>query len=103
MKEIGLTGKRRSTTIAATPDDGKTRGKEEEVYGFMLNVQKSNNLILNSIVHCDILFTSPLWKHRRLLFVYTRSSRKPHSNATLWCICIVYILVIIFMDVIYPQ
>ena len=37
------------------------------VYGFMLNVQKSNNLILNSIVHCDILFTSPLWKHWRLL------------------------------------
>ena len=35
------------------------------VYGFMLNVQKSNNLI--SIVHCDILFTSPLWKHWRLL------------------------------------
>ena len=28
------------------------------MYGFMLNVQKSNNLILNSIVHCDILFTS---------------------------------------------
>ena len=22
------------------------------MYGFMLNVQKSNNLILNSIVHC---------------------------------------------------
>ena len=30
-------------------------------------MQKSNNLILNSIVHCDILFTSPLWKHWRLL------------------------------------
>ena len=52
------------------------------VYGFMLNVQKSSNLILNSIVHCDILFTSPLWKHWRLL-LYTRSSRKPHSNSTL--------------------
>ncbi len=37
------------------------------VYGFMLNVQKSSNLIVNSIVHCDILFTSPLWKHWRLL------------------------------------
>ena len=24
------------------------------MYGFMLNVKKSNNLILNSIVHCDI-------------------------------------------------
>ena len=30
MKETGLTGKGRSTTIAATPDDGKARGKEEE-------------------------------------------------------------------------
>ena len=32
MKETGLTGKRRSTTIAASPDDGKSqsRGKEEE-------------------------------------------------------------------------
>ena len=25
------------------------------VYGFMLNVQKSNNLILNSTVHCDYI------------------------------------------------
>ena len=31
MKETWLTGKRRSTTITATPDDGKARGKEEEV------------------------------------------------------------------------
>ena len=37
------------------------------IHGFMLNVQKSNNLILNSSVHCDIMFTSPLWKHWRLL------------------------------------
>ena len=27
MKETGLTGKRRSTTIAATPDDGKSQRK----------------------------------------------------------------------------
>ena len=40
------------------------------MYGFMLNVQKSNNLILNSIVDCDILFTCPLWKHWRLATVY---------------------------------
>ena len=25
------------------------------MYGVMLNVQKSNNLILNSIVHCDYI------------------------------------------------
>ena len=31
MKETGLTRKIRSTTIAATPDDGTARGKEEEV------------------------------------------------------------------------
>ena len=31
MKETGLTGKRRSTTIAVTPDmTGTARGKEEE-------------------------------------------------------------------------
>ena len=48
------------------------------VYGFMLNVQKSNNLILNSIVH-------------------TRSSRKPHSNSTLWCTCIVTFFLVIWM------
>ena len=24
------------------------------MYGFLLNMQKSNKLILNSIVHCDI-------------------------------------------------
>ena len=30
MKETWLTEKRRSTTIAATPDDGKTRGKERK-------------------------------------------------------------------------
>ena len=30
MKETGLTGKRRSTIIAATPDDGKSQRKEEE-------------------------------------------------------------------------
>ena len=42
------------------------------VYGFMLNVQKSSNLILNNIVHCDILFTSPLWKHcMETAIVYT--------------------------------
>ena len=45
------------------------------MYGFMLNVQKSSNLILNSIVHCDILFTSPLWKHWRLL-LYMGGSQK---------------------------
>ena len=30
MKETGLTGKRRSTTIAATPDDGKSQRKRRE-------------------------------------------------------------------------
>ena len=31
MKETGLTGKRRSTTIAATPDDGKSQRKRRGV------------------------------------------------------------------------
>ena len=30
MKETGLTGKRRSTTIAATPDDGKSQRKRRD-------------------------------------------------------------------------
>ena len=30
MTETGLTGKRRSTTIAATPDDGNSQMKEED-------------------------------------------------------------------------
>ena len=30
MKETGLTGKRRSTTIAATPDDGESQRKRRE-------------------------------------------------------------------------
>ena len=37
MKETGLTGKRRSTTVAATPDDGKSRGKEEEELNIMVD------------------------------------------------------------------
>ena len=31
MKETGLTGKRRSTTIAATPDDGKSQRKRRSL------------------------------------------------------------------------
>ena len=54
------------------------------MYGFMLNVHKSNNLNLSSIVHCDILFTYPLWNTGDSYCIYTRSSRKPHSNYTLY-------------------
>ena len=32
MKETGLTGKRRSTTIAATPDDGNSQRKRRSGY-----------------------------------------------------------------------
>ena len=31
MKETGLTGKRRSTTIAATPDDGNSQRKRRSM------------------------------------------------------------------------
>ena len=31
MKETGLTGKRRSTTIAATPDDGNSQRKRRRI------------------------------------------------------------------------
>ena len=33
MKETGLTGKRRSTTIAATPDDGNSQRKRRGTDG----------------------------------------------------------------------
>ena len=73
------------------------------MYGFMLNVQKSNNLILNSIVQCDILFTSPLWKHWRLL-LYTPVLVGNHIQTPHCGVFVLYnFLVIIFMDVIYPQ
>ena len=35
MKETGLTGKRRSTTIAATPDDGKSQRKRRRRLKFV--------------------------------------------------------------------
>ena len=45
MKETGLTGKRRSTTIAATPDDGKSQRKRRR-YDF---IKKKCNCNLNLI------------------------------------------------------
>ena len=36
MKETGLTGKGRSTTIAATPDDGKSQRKRRRSYKHVL-------------------------------------------------------------------
>ena len=41
MKETGLTGKRRSTTIAATPDDGNSQRKRrsEPLIGGRLSPQ----------------------------------------------------------------
>ena len=36
MKETGLTGKRRSTTIAATPDDGNSQRKRRGIERKML-------------------------------------------------------------------
>ena len=74
------------------------------MYGFMLNVQKSNNLILNSIVDCDILFTCPLWKHWRLATVYTPVLVGNHIQTPHYGVFVLYnVIVIIVMDVIYPQ
>ena len=74
------------------------------MYGFMLNVQKSNNVILNSIVHCDILFTSPLWTKLETAMVYTPVLVGNHIQTPHYGVFVLYnFLVIIFMDVIYPQ
>ena len=75
------------------------------VYGFMLNVQKSNNLILNSIVHCDIVYCAHLLCGNTgdCYCIYTRSIRKPHSNSTL---CMVYLYCNFLscnMNIMYPQ
>ena len=40
MKETGLTGKRRSTTIAATPDDGNSQRKRRRVLLTYVNGSK---------------------------------------------------------------
>ena len=70
------------------------------MYGFMLNVQKSNNLILNSIVHCDILLTSPLWK---LLLYITPVLVGNHFQTPHCGVFALYICLSCNMDVIYPQ
>ena len=40
MKETGLTGKGRSTTIAATPDDGKSQRKRRRKIPFVDSLLK---------------------------------------------------------------
>ena len=50
------------------------------VYGFMLNVQKSSNLILIIVIYCSHLLCGNTGD---CYCVCTRSSRKPHSNSTL--------------------
>ena len=52
MKETGLTGKRRSTTIAATPDDGKSQRKRRR-RGFF----DPENIDIET----NIMFLSPLF------------------------------------------
>ena len=71
---------------------------------FMLNVEKSDNVILNSIVHCDIVHVSS-WKHWSQL-LYTRSSPVGNSTfklSTLWCIFVLYNFLSCNLDVLYPQ
>ena len=47
MKETGLTGKRRSTTIAATPDDGKSQRKRRIMFYFYRNcIKQYKNLYI---------------------------------------------------------
>ena len=69
------------------------------VYGFMLNVQKSNNLILSSIVLCDIVHTSSLETLETVIVstpvLVGNHIQTPH--------CGVFDFLSCNMDVIYPQ
>ena len=47
MKETGLTGKRRSTTIAATPDDGNSQRKRRRTMDTNLNWKRHSEKICN--------------------------------------------------------
>ena len=59
MKETGLTGKRRSTTIAATPDDGNSQRKRRRMFSgvlllkteFMFNVV-AKEIAVNILLLC---------------------------------------------------
>ena len=74
------------------------------VYGFMLNVQKSNNLILNSIVHCDYIVHISSVETLETAIVYTPFLVGNHIQTSHCGVFVLYnILVILFMDVIYPQ
>ena len=75
------------------------------MYGFMLNVQKSNNLILNSIVHCDIVHISSVETlETAKLYIYTPVLVGNHIQTPHCGVFVRYnFLEIIFMDVIYPQ
>ena len=52
MKEIGLTGKRRSTTIAATPDDGKSQRKRRRSVWFYVECAEIKQF--NPEQHCSL-------------------------------------------------
>ena len=74
------------------------------VYGFMLNVQKSNNLILNSIVHCDYIVHISSVETLETAIVYTPVLVGSHIQTSHCGVIVLYnFLVILFMDVIYPQ
>ena len=75
MKETGLTGKRRSTTIAATPDDGK------------MPEEKKN--IIDSLSGVTNIFGTCFYDVKRqsyAVFICTHFVRASHIWATTCCI-----------------
>ena len=64
MKETGLTGKRRSTTIAANPDDGKSQRKR----------RRSNMLVADQ----QVTFLIHLWAFINMLLV--KYGTEPYSG-----------------------
>ena len=71
------------------------------MYGFMLNVQKSNNLILN--IHCDIVHISSVETLETAITPVLVGNHIQTPHCGVFVGLLYNLLVIIVMDVIYPQ
>ena len=67
------------------------------MYGFMLNVQKSCNLILNSIVHCDYIVHISSVETLETAIVYTPVLVGNHIQTPHCDVFVLYNLIVIWM------
>ena len=85
MKETGLTGKGRSTTIAATPDDGKSqrkrrrRMKPHKLYCEKYNIYIKKVIFLNGAYYHRVRGIKP-WVHSYYVPVQIYSNSKLTSQ-----------------------